>query len=366
MATVTAYDTTKGKRYRVRYRTPDNRQTDRRGFRTKREAEEFAATVTVSKLRGEYVDASRSRTAVSELGEGWLERKTTLKPSTWRTLESAWRVHVEPRWGRTPVSRIEYTAVQSWITELHKRGLSATTVKRVLGVLSGILDDAVKDRRILTNPCRGVSTPRKVSKERVYLTHEQLHRFANECGTHKTFVLVLGYCGLRWGEAIGLRVKDVDLQRRRLNINQNAVEIGSRVEVGTPKTHERRSVPFPAMLDASIRELCDERDPDAYIFAAADGGLMRRTRSDMGSGGWFAGAVRRARVPRVTPHDLRHTAASLAISAGANVKSVQRMLGHKSAAMTLDIYSGLFDDDLDAVATALDLAGARYMQSRGI
>lgn len=63
--------------------------------------------------------------------------------------------------------------------------------------------------------------------------------------------------------------------------------------------------------------------------------------------------------PRVTPHDLRHTAASLAISAGANVKAVQRMLGHASAAMTLDVYGDLFDDDLDSVATALDQARTR-------
>jgi integrase len=61
----------------------------------------------------------------------------------------------------------------------------------------------------------------------------------------------------------------------------------------------------------------------------------------------------------VTPHDLRHTAASLAVSAGANVKAVQRMLGHASAAMTLDVYADLFDDDLEAVATALHDARAR-------
>ena len=63
--------------------------------------------------------------------------------------------------------------------------------------------------------------------------------------------------------------------------------------------------------------------------------------------------------PRLTPHDLRHTAASLAVSAGANVKSVQRMLGHASAAMTLDVYADLFDDDLDDVANALDAQAAK-------
>lgn len=72
--------------------------------------------------------------------------------------------------------------------------------------------------------------------------------------------------------------------------------------------------------------------------------------------GWFAKAVGESDVPRTTPHDLRHTAATLAVSAGANVKAVQKMLGHASAAMTLDIldiYAGLFDDDLEAVPTAL-------------
>ena len=64
-------------------------------------------------------------------------------------------------------------------------------------------------------------------------------------------------------------------------------------------------------------------------------------------------------VPCTTPHDLRHTAASLAVSAGANVKAIQKMLGHASAAMTLDIYADLFDDDLEAVATALDKARSR-------
>jgi integrase len=78
-----------------------------------------------------------------------------------------------------------------------------------------------------------------------------------------------------------------------------------------------------------------------------------------GAQGWFANAVRRAQavdpsIPRLTPHDLRHTAASLAISSGANVKAVQRMLGHASAAMTLDTYADLFDDDLDAVASRLN------------
>jgi integrase len=79
--------------------------------------------------------------------------------------------------------------------------------------------------------------------------------------------------------------------------------------------------------------------------------------------GWFNKAVEASGLPRTTPHDLRHTAASLAVSAGANVKAIQKMLGHASAAMTLDIYADLFDDDLEAVAVALD--DARLRESVG-
>ena len=87
----------------------------------------------------------------------------------------------------------------------------------------------------------------------------------------------------------------------------------------------------------------------------------RHVKLPASGNGWFTQAVRAARVehptfPRITPHDLRHTAASLAVSSGAHVKAVQRMLGHASAAMTLDVYADLFDDELDAVAAALDRA----------
>lgn len=71
---------------------------------------------------------------------------------------------------------------------------------------------------------------------------------------------------------------------------------------------------------------------------------------------WFASAVKCSGIPRITPHDLRHSAASFAVSAGANVKAVQKMLGHSSAAMTLDVYADLFDGDLDSVSDALDHA----------
>jgi len=155
---------------------------------------------------------------------------------------------------------------------------------------------------------------------------------------------------------ISLRVRDVDTSRRRLSIERNAVEVGAEIHVGSPKNHERRSVPYIQMLDSLFEQACAGKPPEAFLFPGPDGVLRHRTRTDGSSSGWFAGAVRRPGIPRVTPHDLRHTAASLAIPSGANAKAVQRMLAHKSAAMTLDVYADLFEDDLDAVAAAMNQA----------
>lgn len=362
MATIESYNTTGGRRYMVRYRKPNRRQTMKRGFRTKRDAERFLVKVEASKDRGEYIDPTKSRATVGELGPQWLARQTHLKPSSMRPVEIAWRVHVEPVWADYRVSEVSFSEVQDWVSELSSRR-KATTVIRAFGVLSALLEEAVRDRRILSNPCAGVKTPRKVGKTRTYLSHAQVHALAREAKGAGSVILVLAYTGLRWGEISGLRVRDVDLKRRRLNVEQNAVEVGADVIVGTPKSHERRSVPYPALLDTHMKTACRDKLPDALAFPGPNGLHMRRTRSDSKSGGWFAGAVKRSGVPPLTPHDLRHTAASLAVSAGANVKSVQRMLGHKSAAMTLDVYADLFEDDLDSVAIALNQAAAPHITS---
>jgi integrase len=154
-----------------------------------------------------------------------------------------------------------------------------------------------------------------------------------------------------------LRVADFDMLRRRVNVSRSVTESGGLVW-STPKTWERRSVPFPAALADELAALMVGKDRDALVFTDMRGSVLRNSN-------WrarvFQPAVEKCqaddyRFPTITPHDLRHTAASLASSAGANVKAVQRMLGHAKASMTLDVYADLFDDDLDAVAANLDAA----------
>ena len=307
MAKVEPYETKSGRLWRVRYRTPDRRQTDKRSFRTKRDADIFAATVEVSKLKGEYVAPSLGRATVGELVPRWLARKKppATAPSHHRMLESAWRVHVRPHWARVAVADVDLLSVEEWITDMVTKGAGATTVLRAHGVLSGILSDAVKGKRLAANPAKGVENlPSKTVRRHVYLSADDVYRLADESGQHRTLVLVLAYCGIRWGEAVGLRVRDVEFLRRRLSVHENAVQLGVDHVVGATMGREARSVPVPAFVLDALSVQCAGKAASDLVFSAPHGGYLPRPKS---SGGWFAGAVKRAGVQAITPHDLRHT-----------------------------------------------------------
>ncbi|MGO9355177.1 MAG: tyrosine-type recombinase/integrase [Mycobacterium sp.] len=367
MATIEKYQTQSGATfYRVRYRKPDGRQTDKRGFEAKRDAELFAATVVVDKSRGEYVAPSIGRTAIGNLGPAWLERQRGhMRPSGFRTYESGWRIHVEPQWRNVRIADVRFSDVQAWVSDLAARR-GPSIVRTAYSVLCRILDDAVRDRMLAVNPARGAKLPPKAAPRHVYLTAEQLQRLADESGPHRSLVLLLGVGGLRWGEAAALRASDVDFLRRRVRLQRNAVMVGDRVVVGSLKSHKNRSVVLPQFVLDVLSVTAAGKGRDELLWATAVGTPLGPPAP---STSWLAYAVKRCQAadptfPRITAHALRHTAASLAIHAGANPLVVQRMLGHSSAAMTLDVYADLFESDLDAVAESVGKMWARAATSR--
>lgn len=376
MASVVKYETSKGEtRYRVRYRKPDGTQTDKRGFKRKVDAVNWAAEhVTVAKAKGAYIDPRDAKATVGELSGAWLDAKRTrVKPSYMDDLEASYRNWVQPEWGGVPVGMVARKDVQQWVTKIVqgvkdngkskggktvwiKRPRSASVVIRAYGILAGILDDAVRDGRVPANNARGVELPRKVGKRRVYLTLDELFALAGEAGWRRDVVLVLGLCGMRWGELVPLRVGDVDLAKRRIRIEVSAPMVGGVPTPGDTKTHESRTIMYPTALDAVMAAHCKDKDAHDLLFESPrrPGEMMREEGKSSREDGWLRVALRRAGIAkRITLHDLRHTAASLMVASGANVKAVQRQLGHKSAAMTLDVYSDLFDDDLEALSVRM-------------
>lgn len=367
--------------HRVRYRKPDGKQTDKSGFRTKRLAEDFAATVEVKKMTGEYIDPSAGRVTIGVLGDHWTTNRAGVTPNTVAGGDSAWSVHVRPYWGHRPVGDARKSEIREWVAGMQRDGVGVPTIEKALGQLRQILSAAVDDRLISSNPCDGVKAPKRKHNQRGYLAHGQVFQLANEIRAHSLFqysvmVLFLAYTGLRFGEMAALKVKSFDMLRRRVNITEAVAEVKGALVWGNVKTHERRAVPFPAFLAKPLAKLMEGKNRDDLVFTTERGHALRLNtwRSRV-----FAPAMRRCIIraemerttelarhpmkppttpefPPVTPHDLRHTAVSLSISAGANVKAIQTMVGHKSAAMTLDTYADLFPDDLESVAAALDAA----------
>ncbi|MCH4209870.1 tyrosine-type recombinase/integrase [Bifidobacterium sp.] len=350
MASIHEYTLKDGvtRRYFVSYRDPAHKQHTKRGFKRKRDAKDYRDRVEVSVADMDYIDPKAGQVLISELGTAWLEgKKGTVKPKYQGDLETSWNVHVKPQWGSRRIGDVRHSEVQAWVSELAGRR-SATTTIRSFGILKGIFDVAVADGIVRKSPVADTKLPRKVRKSRVYLTPQQVIALADESGRYRALVLTLGFCGPRWGEAAALRVKDIDFDRKRILIRLSYVRAGRRHYEGAPKTWETRDIPAPDIVLDALRGECEGKQPDDLVFTNAKGEHIREQA--VGGNGWYAGAVRRSGVPALAVHDLRHSAASIAISSGANVKAVQRMLGHKSASMTLDVYGDLFDTDLDSVA----------------
>ena len=341
----------KSGRWRARYRDSAGREHARH-FERKADAQRWVAAQTASVARGDWIDPALSRTTMEEWSGVWLETKAHLRPKTRDKYESGLRIWILPRWGQAQLGSITHADVVAWVAEI-QRTRSAGLTRHTLAILSQMLELAVRDGRIPRNVARGVRKPRLSRPVQRFLSHEEVARLARETPPpYDVLVILLAFTGLRFGEAAGLTVGDVDLARSRISVNWSVTESGSgELHRDSPKTYRRRTVPIPAFLRDRLAVHITGRAPDEPLFASPKGGLLRNSNFRHTI---FDPAVKRAGLVPLTPHNLRDTAASLAVASGANVKSIQRMLGHASAAMTLDVYSGLFDAELDDVAGRMD------------
>ena len=335
-------------RWRARYRDAQKKEHARH-FKLKRDAEAWLEDVGASRRAGTYVDPTRSRATVRSVAEAWQDTPSWAESTRARN-RSILEAHVLPRWGNVKLADVQHEDVQAWINGLVRDGMAGGTVRKTHGALNGVLKLAVKGKRLAVNPAADVELPRQSMKRRRYLTGVQLEALADAAEDRAPIIHVLAYCGLRFGELAALKVGMVDQVRRRLRIEESVTEVNGALVWSEPKDHQRRTVPWPAFLDDEIRAAVTGKGPEDLLFPSAGGGVLRvrNMRRD-----WFDSAVKAAKVGPLTPHELRHTAASLAVSAGASVLALQRMLGHDKPSTTLDVYSDLFDEDLDEVANRL-------------
>lgn len=339
--------------YQVRYKDGSGKHRAKTFPKGKKKlADDFLHSVQSDISAGRHIVAERGSAFVPEWVQEWHDGRVDIAVSTRSRTQGIITGHVTPKWSKRKISDVQHADVQRWVSELLDAGQSPRSAKKIINVLSQALDAAVKDRRLASNPADGVRFPRAKPRAKIYLSADQVEELASVVDDRqRVIVYTLAYTGLRWGELAGLRVKDLDPVRRRLNVEQTIVDDNGRSLVKPPKDNEIRSVPAPRFVVDMLVEQGEGMGSDDLLFRSPRGYPLRNRHE---RGRWFDAAAEAIGEPDLTPHGLRHAAASMAISAGASVLAVQRMLGHSSATVTLDVYSELFDGDLDELAERLD------------
>lgn len=351
-----AIDRRENGRYRARYEGPDMRWHSKT-FDRKADASRWLSDQLANLNRGKWVDPNAGRLAFGEFAEEWLQTKTRVKTKTLQGYRSLLNSRILPTFARTPLSRISKSMVTSWVRSMVNDGLSPSRIRQAHQCLAAILEEAADEGLIGRNPARKVELPRQAEPHHRFLTPEQVTRLAEAMPDHqaRTIVYLLAYGGIRWGELAAIRRGRVDVLGRRIEIVESISELSGQLSFGTPKTHRRRTIHIPGFVAELIGQQLQgvPNDPNALVFTAPKGGPLRY--SNMRKTIWDpARATAGADTADLTPHDLRHTCASLMRAAGADVKEIQQQLGHRSATVTLNIYTHLFEGDLAGVMDRLE------------
>jgi integrase len=336
-------------RYRARVKS-HGREVATRVFERRTDAVAWEQDQRRRLRLGEWIDPRRGQVPLSAVAADWLTSRSSVKRRTRESDESAWRNYIAPRFGNWPVASITAAEVAGWVGALVARGLAPSTATRALATLRSILAFAVADARVQHNVAASVRKPTsgRVRREGQALTLDELRTLTAACkGRYRDVVPMLALAGLRWGELAGLQVGDrtsvpgPGLRLRRAVLASGG---GGALYVDTLKNNRSRTVPLVGQLVPVVDRWSTGKAPDAWLFGAPAGGPLRESNWKR-SVGWSS-ATATAGLQGFRVHDLRHTAASVWLAAGADPKVVQRVLGHASASMTMDLYGHLVDGNL--------------------
>jgi integrase len=305
-------------------------------------------------LEGTYLDPKLGRIPFREWVDQWWATTMHLRPSSRSRNEGILRNQLVPRFGDRPLISIRPTDVRAFVSELAAEGFAPGSVRKVYNVLRAILKAAEESGLIGRSPCVAISLPPPDHREMRFLNPEEILRLANEAPVRFQALIVLAaYGGLRFGELAGLRADRIDFLRSRLTVSDAIVEVGGKLHHGPTKTGPNRVVTLPrSVIEAVAAHLSTfPPGPNALVFTDPDGGPVRRSNFRHRV---FLPAVRDAGLRPLRFHDLRHTAAALAIKAGAHPKAIAERLGHASITTTLNTYGHLFPALDEELAGRLD------------
>lgn len=341
-----------------------------------KEAEKQTALI-MAEYEGGKITCSK-KTTVKELSDMWLENyinPRNLSPKTVYGYRYLLDSRIIPMLGRVYVQDVRpsvlnrfYASLRNEQTTHTKSGrLSGTTLKRYHQVLNSMFSCAVRWQIIAVNPMNAIEPPRADTKEISPYTDEQslllLESLDCEMKLWKAVVYVALYAQLRRGEIAGLNWSCVDMDNGEITINQSAIYIpGEGMTIKKPKTKaSNRSVTVPLCVidclrdwkkeQAAVRLMAGEEWRECGAVFTNEYGERIHVDSITQ---WFDRFLKRNDLPRIRLHDLRHTGASLLISAGMDIETVKNRLGHSRASTTMDIYGHAYKKNDKKAANALE------------
>jgi len=289
---------------------------------------------------------------VGQWMDEWFEAyaKVKVRPSSHQTYKGYIENHIKPNIGDIPIEKLTSLQLQKFYRRLltegrvpriesenQPKGLSAKTVRNINQVISSAMDMAVKHKLILSNPTDGCEIPKVEHKEMHTIHAEQLGAFlreAKESGVYELYYLDLA-TGLRRGELLGLKWEDVDLTHGVIHVRRQVYRIDGEVkEVPLKTKNAYRNISISKDAVEMLQEMEKHRISE-YVFPSPSGGPI----SPDSVLNMLHRVLKRAGLPAVRFHDLRHTFATLALQNGVDIKTVSGMLGHFSAGFTLDTYA---------------------------
>ena len=306
------------------------------------DAEARRAELRLRRRRGERIQPSRE--SFDQHAQQWLERQN-VRPRTLELYSWALRVHLIPYFGRRRLDQIGPEQVAAFIAAKKRDGLRGWTVTSALRPLSMILGQAARRGQIPSNPFdqleRGERPKHDDQRPKRILTLEEMEALLANTQSLQLRLLfeLLLTSGLRIGEALGLTVADLDTEHALIQIEHQLGRHGERVRLKTEES--RRALDIPPRLMRRLRAHLSLRgelsEPDAFVFASSSGSGLERKVVRNG----LRRAVKSAQLPAPspTPHDLRHSHASMLIAMDVSVVDVQRRLGHRKPDTTLRIYA---------------------------
>lgn len=338
---------------------------------TKKEAQSKMRELLDALEKGVFVKPNK-RTFEAWLEE-WLENyaKMRVSPKTWDGYRHIVRRHISPALGALELIKLEPRHLQNhYAKELAsgrlngKGGLGNRAVQYEHRIISNALTYALKMGVVSRNVAQAVDPPRVAHKTMMVLAADDIEKVLNEARltTYYPIIFTALYTGMRRGELLALRWKDLDLTLARLSVVNSLYRLNGKTVIKEPKSpHSRRMIALPPTLSLMLRDYKGERqarmiltgDPlteEDFVFARNNG---KPHDPDTVTGAW-AKIAKNVGLANVRFHDLRHTHATLMLMAGIHPKIVSERLGHSKVAITLDIYSHIVPGLQEAAAESFD------------